>query len=162
MNITIRQYTDTDKLTILAMFDDFQGYLISIDPLNRLRKLPGHAEVALRETLEEVEKSRGTFLLAVDSDIAVGFVAAVTFEPSPEALLSNIPSLRGRITELYVDASYRGQGIGTVLMREAEQYLQKLGCDVIRIEVFSPNENAHNLYKKLGYRDYDIDMIKKL
>jgi ribosomal protein S18 acetylase RimI-like enzyme len=163
MSITIRNYTNEDKLSILGMFDDFQDYLISIDPLNRMRRMPGYAEVTLRQTLEEVTTNRGTFFVAVDVDNkVVGFVVAITFEPSQDALLSNVPSLRGRITELYVDPSRRGQGIGTLLVHAAEQYLQKLGCDVIRLEVFAPNENAYRLYRRLGYRDYDIDMIKKI
>jgi hypothetical protein len=30
------------------------------------------------------------------------------------------------------------------------------------VKVFEPNVNAHQLYRKLGYNDRIIDMIKKL
>jgi ribosomal protein S18 acetylase RimI-like enzyme len=45
-------------------------------------------------------------------------------------------------------------------MHAAEQYLMQHGCDVLRVEVFVPNQGAHAFYRKLGYQDMDIDMVK--
>lgn len=35
-------------------------------------------------------------------------------------------------------------------------------CDYVWVEVFVPNIKTHELYKKMGYQDRDIDMIKKI
>lgn len=45
-------------------------------------------------------------------------------------------------------------------MERAEEYLKQHQCNALRVEVFEPNVNAHNFYRRLGYRDRIIDMIK--
>ncbi len=162
MDITIRPYTENDKQTIIAMFEDFQDYLVELDPLKRLQNAPGYGEAIFNKTIQEIQTNDGIFYVAIQNEKVAGFTVALLLQPSFEDQIGAIPSLRGRITELYVATSYRGQGIGTRLVRAAEKYLQAKGCDVIRIEVFVPNINAHSLYKKLGYKDRDIDMIKKI
>ncbi len=160
MDINIRPYTEGDKQTIIAMLEDFQDYLVELDPLKRLRKMPGYGEVTLNKTIQETQANNGIFYVALQNEEIAGFTVALLLQQSLEDQMAAIPSLRGRITELYVAVSYRGQGIGTKLIKAAEKHLQEKGCDVIRIEVFVPNVNAHSLYKKLGYDDRDIDMIK--
>ena len=47
-------------------------------------------------------------------------------------------------------------------MQDVEKYLLQRGCDVIRVEVFVPNQDAYQFYKNLGYQDMDIDLIKQV
>jgi len=46
---------------------------------------------------------------------------------------------------------YRGMGIGTEMMREAEAQARELGIEVITLEVFATNDRALRVYLKLGY-----------
>lgn len=49
-----------------------------------------------------------------------------------------------------------------MLMEKVEDYFRQAGCDINRVEVFVPNEDAHSFYKELNYHDRDIDMFKLL
>jgi ribosomal protein S18 acetylase RimI-like enzyme len=79
-----------------------------------------------------------------------------------EDLLEGIPSKDGIVLELVVEADYRKKGVGTMLMNKLEEYFRQNKCDASRVGVFLPNIKARRLYKKLGYRDRDVYMIKKL
>jgi GNAT superfamily N-acetyltransferase len=66
------------------------------------------------------------------------------------------------VLELVVEAQYRKKGVGTMLMGEVKDYFRRNKCGMSRVAVFLPNKEAHRLYKKLGYRDRDVYMTKKL
>ncbi len=160
MVIALRQYEKTDRARLIELFDDFQDYLVALDPLHRLRHLPGCGAQFLDEMLEEVYEQRGVIYVALNTDGIVGFVAGILQERKNR--LDVIDSLGGRVTELYVDSAYRGQGIGTRLMQHIEAYFRTKGCDVIQVEVFAPNLPARRLYENFGYAHRDIDTMKKL
>jgi len=160
MPITLRDYQDDDRARVTALFDDFQDYLVSLDPLQRLRHLPGCGTQVLDATLKEVREQRGVFVVALDAGMIVGFVAGILQERKDRRDV--IDSLGGRITELYIDVAFRGQGIGTRLMRHIEADFRTKGCDVVQVEVFAPNLPARRLYEKFGYAHRDIDTMKKL
>lgn len=53
---------------------------------------------------------------------------------------------------LMVDPEYRGQGIGSVLLRTAEQYCWERGHRVLRLETHRGWERAVAFYRGHGYR----------
>ena len=81
---------------------------------------------------------------------------------SKNNLFECVPTKSGRILELFILDSYRGLRLGKKLMQQMENYFKKNNCDIVRVEVFVPNKNAHNFYEKLDYSDRVIDMIKLL
>lgn len=71
------------------------------------------------------------------------------------------------ITAVLVDSSVRGHGIGAKLMQTAEDLCRADNFSSISLEVAKENISAQNLYKKLGYKEYDFSekslfMRKKL
>jgi ribosomal protein S18 acetylase RimI-like enzyme len=56
------------------------------------------------------------------------------------------------IHRLCVSPSHQGLGIGSALMRFSERHAIDMRCNSIRLDVYSGNPNAVNLYKHLGYR----------
>ncbi len=44
-------------------------------------------------------------------------------------------------------------GIGTELMKEAENQSRRLGLEILNLEVFATNERAKHVYEKVGYRE---------
>lgn len=142
------------------LFDDIQDYLVALDPLQRLRRMPGYGAEALARTRDELRKKQGLFAVALDGETIVGFVVGVLQERKNRRDV--IDSMRGRVTDLSVDAAYRGRGIGTLLMHHIEAYVRMNGCDVAQVEVFVPNAPARRLYEKFGYAHRDIDTMKKL
>jgi len=57
----------------------------------------------------------------------------------------------GHIISIAVHPDYRRIGLGTVLMKKAEDSLRNLGCYRVYLEVRVSNKPAIQLYKKLGY-----------
>lgn len=57
----------------------------------------------------------------------------------------------GVIHRLAVHPDFQGQGIAGKLMRFAEEQFSKLGYESIRLDAFTQNPTALNLYDKLGY-----------
>ena len=59
------------------------------------------------------------------------------------------------LDDFSVTAACRGQGIGTKLIRLAEDYAESEGIPAIVLHVEKTNEGAHQLYGKLGYVDHE-------
>lgn len=70
---------------------------------------------------------------------------------------------RGWIYSLSVDPKHRGKGIGTSLLRFAEEKLSSLGCPKVNLQVLMSNSQVISFYKKNGYNiEENISMSKKL
>ena len=63
---------------------------------------------------------------------------------------------------LYVLPEYRRQGIGSALMRYAEDWARARGDRQIGLQVFQFNQPALSLYQQLGYETQSFWMIKSL
>jgi ribosomal protein S18 acetylase RimI-like enzyme len=63
---------------------------------------------------------------------------------------------------LYVVPEHRRQGIGSALMRHAEDWARARGDRQIGLQVFESNPPALNLYHQLGYQTQSLWMIKPL
>ncbi len=62
--------------------------------------------------------------------------------------------------KLYADLIIRRTGKNRGFLFLAESYFKSKNCDVVRVDVFSPNTLAHEFYRKFGYCDRIVDMIK--
>ena len=85
----------------------------------------------------------------------------VAADPSVEAFLSvevhREPEPYLYLDDLSVTEPYRGRGIGTRLIREAETYAKERGIGRIVFHVEKSNVSAFRLYKRLGYAVYRDD-----
>jgi len=63
---------------------------------------------------------------------------------------------------VYVMPKHRRRGIGSALVRHAENWARKRGDRQITLQVFLQNQPAVNLYEKLGYQPYSLMMQKNL
>jgi len=68
----------------------------------------------------------------------------------------------GRLADLVVREKYRGRGIGSRLIAEAEAYARARGVRYLRLGVLDRNSSARALYKSLGYSNCLIEMEKDL
>lgn len=89
--------------------------------------------------------------------------------PTPIACLwmgNAVDQVEGdRITHiflLYVVPEHRHRGVGSALVRQAEQWTKERGDRKISLQVFVQNQPALNLYKKLGYQPQSISMMRTL
>lgn len=81
----------------------------------------------------------GLIFLAVRDNAVIGSVMA------------GYDGHRGWLYSVAVSANHRKQGIGSVLIRHAEQALEKLGCVKINLQIMEGNEAVASFYSSLGY-----------
>jgi GNAT superfamily N-acetyltransferase len=87
-------------------------------------------------------------LIGTDVDGELAGVVALHVTP-----LLEVTGKLARIVALVVDERYRGKGFGRSLVEAAEDRAEELGC--LRMEVTSSRrrDDAHRLYRSLGYDD---------
>lgn len=149
-----------DKTILVQLVEELQDYLVQIDPLKRLRRLPEYGKIYADNLLKKITEKKGIIYMAEFENIPVGMIAGIIEEFTKNDEIECISSKPARILELIVSEKYRGKNIGSLLMNKIEEYFQIQGCDIVRVEVFEPNKKTHNFYQKLGYNDRVIDMVK--
>jgi GNAT superfamily N-acetyltransferase len=63
---------------------------------------------------------------------------------------------------VYVEPTYRRQGIGRALMEYAQSWAKAQGYTQIGLQVFTTNQPALDLYQQLGYQPRSISMMREL
>ena len=126
--------------------------------LARLIKYLGHEidEKAVRKNLAKLAKADESPLVAtLDKDVVglVGLHRMVTVHrPAPV----------GRITVLVVAEDAQDQGIGRILVEEAERLLRQAGCTIVEVTSNDRRTNAHAFYRRLGYERTSMRFMKTL
>jgi ribosomal protein S18 acetylase RimI-like enzyme len=143
--LAIREAMESDAAALAQMFEDFNaGYReITITP----------EQMAAR--LRACSKIETTLLAQVDGRTA-GFVCVrvVPFmsEDTPYA----------EVSDLYVDAAFRRQGIATALLEAADTHAREQGAAEIVVLTGDDNAAAQALYRRIGYGDYAVALRKPL
>jgi GNAT superfamily N-acetyltransferase len=147
MSISIQRATAEDVDSLLLLMRHMQ----TDDPWSE-----GFDEATvcknLRELLQNV--NFGLVFLVHEHQRPVGYLV-ICFDYSLE--------YRGKgawIDELFVEASYRGQGIGTQLLQLAERVSVDEGAQCLHLEVNRENR-AIELYRKRGFVDHDRFLLTK-
>ncbi len=104
----------------------------------------------------------GCILIAEIQGKNVGMISASVHNPSALEVIEMASIKRGVITELFVEADYRGKGVAIRLIEEAERWLKSNDCQLSFLNVLSGNGRAHSLYSHLGYKEYELIMMKRL
>lgn len=71
-------------------------------------------------------------------------------------------STTAHIADLVVAPRAGGQGVGTALVERAEEWARREGFALLTLNVFSANEQARRLYRRLGFAEEWIRCIKRL
>ncbi len=168
MDIVIREYREADREALRDCMEKLQDYIVSVDPLKRVRRAPEFGEEYTKWLLELIHGKNGIIYFAYlrgqteKEGKVIGCCAGIMSPQAPHDVAAVVPSKHGRVQELYVDSKYRGEGVGKALMEKIEEYFRKNGCDTVMLEVFAPNKSAYAFYQSCGYLDRDINMMKKL
>lgn len=67
----------------------------------------------------------------------------------------------GEISDLYVDDSLRGSGIGTRLVETAMHKLSEIGVHSVEVQIQSGNDAGLVFWEKLGFKK-DLALVRKL
>ena len=132
----IRIYRERDREQVLALWQECDLIHPKNDPQKDLDRKKGFGE-ELFLVIEEREKIIGTVMGGYDGH-------------------------RGIINYLGVHPSFRGQGLGKMLLQAVEQKLKDLGCPQVNLLVWSNNSEVLTFYKKTQYSEAnDIVLLRK-
>ncbi len=163
MDIKIREYTEKDLLFVKSSFENLHDYVVSIDPIKRIRKMPGYLEVFFEKFVNNIKNNQGKIYISEFEGKPIGFVGGfVADKQSEENLLEVIPSQLGIISDIYTIPEYRGKKIGGRLIKQIEEYLVSKNCDAIWINTNGFNTSALRLYKSIGFSEREIGLMKKI
>ncbi|MFP8956735.1 GNAT family N-acetyltransferase [Natrialbaceae archaeon A-CW3] len=113
-----------------------------------------------RETMQALlgaHQVDGGLLVARDRESIVGFASFSVEHGSLE-----LDCTRGLLSNLYVEPSRRGQGIGSQLLDAVESDLVDRGVDVVTLEAMADNESARQFYQQAGYTPFRVGFERRL
>ena len=125
--MNIRNYESTDRDQVVALWNEVFNH-------PRGRNEP-HRSIARKEAVKD-----DLFFVAVDGDTIIGTVMA------------GYDGHRGWLYSVAVAPKRRKDGLGTDLVRHAEQALAKLGCLKINLQILPENSDVVAFYQSLGFQ----------
>lgn len=122
-----------------------------VDALGRLIPQLSQATPPTRDELEE--------LLAAGTALFVSRGASGRVDGALSLVLYRIPTgLRGRIEDVVVDESSRGQGVGEALVRAALDHAEAAGARSVGLNSAPRREAANRLYRRLGFEQRETNV----
>jgi ribosomal protein S18 acetylase RimI-like enzyme len=157
--VVIRDARTGDREALVALMGELQEVERALEPDRAPGWEIGWSHLAF--LLGEVAATGGFVLVAERAGRVVGFLLALI---ETDAGTYVRPDLRRHavVTDLAVTAAERGQGLGVALMAAAEARVRAAGLASIRLALLADNAAAERLYRRLGYRRYEIVMRKRL
>ena len=114
-------------------------------------------DVMSEKRLEKLIANQEIFV-AIENNNVIGFMITGIKDRTNNEIL--IPKKYLVIDTLAIDENYRGQGMGSELIKYAEKLGKKLECTNLYITVNPENEIAINCYKKQGFKIKNIAYSK--
>jgi len=141
MNLTIRKIESSDLPSIIALLRDFAAF----------ENLSEYC-TATEERFHAAMFGENAFvegLIVLDDQKPIGY----------SLIHPSFSSFRGQqgiyLEDVYVDATYRGSGVGELLLKAVARLACDRGFERIDFQVLDCNVNAIKFYKKLGAESND-------
>lgn len=106
---------------------------------------------------KDINSSENIFLVAESSGIVIGWIYA---EIGTWSFDNPIKILW--IEDIGVLKKYQRKGIGKKLLEKVEKTARKKRIEYSVISVNQKNRLAYDLYKRTGYKEFSMEMLKKL
>ncbi len=165
-DISIRPYSPTDYEAVCGLMTALQSHFANVDSLGESRAFTSNTDAKeyIDQGLKDIAEMQGASFVALDGEEVIGFVQGIIDTHAGQVMhtLGHHPSIDGWIGLLFVKDKYRNQGVGSALIAQMKAYFEKNGCSTMRLKVMSDNQDALNVYKKLGFTPKDIEMVRSL
>jgi len=159
----------TDPFTVrpatIADYAQMCALLAEVDELHRIhlpwmfKKPP--AEPRSTAFFEQLIESEDSALLVAEVGPTLVGVATALLRNSPDFAL--FVSQRWCVLDnIAIVRPWRRRGIGSALIRHAEQWAQARGANWIELGVYEFNETARSFYRSLGYAPVSTKLRKPL
>lgn len=151
-------YAESDLDGLRECVISVQDYERNLDP--RMPRGKDIVDEYVLDIFENCRQSEGIIFVAEIKGKVAGYVLLlnrVTSESIDDGGLEF-----GLIRDLVVLESYRGQGVGGLLLETAEKEAKRRNVRWLRIEVLSSNETAKEIYLSKGFHPYTLLLEKNL
>ncbi len=123
-----------------------QADIKALDELSRIENRSFESDQLSRRNLRYLlSKANATTLVDRENTVIRGYAM----------VLYNTGTSLARLYSLVVDTPFRGLGVGSALLKAAEQDTFENECVTLRLEVRKDNKTAISLYEKHGYKLFD-------
>jgi GNAT superfamily N-acetyltransferase len=110
---------------------------------DHIRFTPRIVAPALAKLLRN--KALGRVWIICDGATAIGYVV-LTFNYDLE-----FGGTEGLVTDLYLDAAYRGSGFGRRALEVVDDYCRANGIGTVELQVENDNADAREFYRRIGF-----------
>jgi len=168
VTVRIRPYRPSDRDVLHRCFVELRDRETRADPGVLSGRTPRSDRRYTSLMMRRYREHRGFVLVAEMEGVPAGFVAGWVHRYSGSDTYSRLERLlhrsdrRGHVSELLVLERFRRKGLGTRLLRAAEERFRKGGCDVIELDVDGRNWRARRLYRHAGYVPRSLGLAKRL
>ena len=92
-------------------------------------------------------------IIALKDEVPVAYLAGSISDKCTYSLLQY-----GEINNMFVDSSFRGQGIGKALVDNFKQYCAEKNIQNLKVVASAKNKDAQEFYKTQGFSEFDITL----
>ncbi len=154
MTIQISPLTPSDTNFIESLIPRFSEF--DLPPWRQKDEIDNANLASLKKAMETPEPGSAIYIVEDKSGKPAGFLHLQTqtdyFNREKVAYISDIA----------VDTTFEGQGIGRILLDKAEAWAREQGCSLLTLYVFSNNSRARKVYEKLGFKEEVTKYVKPL
>jgi len=156
--VEVRKATEHDRENILELKLKLKNQDIKTDPY--LRPVDEAKDVYMKYLIRDFKKQGvdRVILVAVEDGKIVAYIRGTL---TKTLYVLNV-KLRGTIDNLYVEEEYRRRGIAQSLIEELIRWFKEKKADVMTLHIYPLNLNTMALYKKLGFKEYSLNMSRRL
>lgn len=152
--VRIARLREIDR--VAALWALITEHHADLDPLFRMRRGPV-AEGELRELLRALHRDPDAEILVYDRNGTPEGLCIVRIDRAPPILEE---TERAEITDLGVRPALRRQGIGRLLVEQAQAWVRDRGVARIEIQVAAGNPEGQAFWRAIGYADL-MDVLHK-
>lgn len=156
----IRKLQKTDRDQLLKLFWEFHKYskkdLVS-KALQQFHEYKDIEKVYQRDVDFYIRKDEFEVFVAEADGLLVGYIAAKLIN-RPYRVLDK----EAYIEDWFVVKEHQGKGLGEELFKTLTEELKRIGRTHIRLDTFTTNKKAQDIYHKYGFVDNTIEMYKKI
>lgn len=106
------------------------------------------------KAFEQIEDDPNHELVVAETDGEVVGTLHLMFLPS----VSYQGGLRAQVESVRVDGKFRGQGIGSGMMKWAVEKAQARGAHLVQLTTYRSRDDAHRFYERLGFTKSHVGM----
>ena len=148
MNIRSATPLDVSLLSRLSM--DVQRFHAEHHP--GIFKMPEQEDYAVSFFEEKLADPAVHVFLVEENGDAVGYILCKLIERPETPFTFAARTLL--IDQISVRSEARGQGVGALLMRQAEVLAEDLNVERIHLDSWDFNRNAHAFFERMGYQKF--------